>query len=82
MSIPPTLMPLIELKPLTIEKIGGVWGGTSPSEAEKNANFKLKLQNLIYSFSNILLKIHYSFPMKFWLFYYVYFSHLSIYPLW
>ena len=46
MSIPPTflvLMPLLDLKPLTIEKMGvSIWGD-SPSEAEKNANFKLNL---------------------------------------
>ena len=28
---------------------------------------KLNLQNLVHIFANILLKIHYSFPMKYWL---------------
>ena len=53
MSIPPTLflvlMPLLELKPLTIEKMGVSWEN-SPSEAEKNVNFKLNLQNLVHIF--------------------------------
>ena len=52
MSIPPTflvLMPLLEVKPLTMEKMG-VSEGESPSEAEKNTNFKLNLQNLVHIF--------------------------------
>ena len=52
MSIPLTflvLMPLLELKPLTIENMGCL-RGNSPSEAEKNANFKLNLQNLVHIF--------------------------------
>ena len=35
---------------------------------KKNAIFKINLQNLVHiSFANILLKIHHSFPMKYWL---------------
>ena len=52
MSIPPTflvLMPLLELKPLTMEKMG-VSEGECPSEAEKSAYFKLNLQNLVFIF--------------------------------
>ena len=65
MSIPPTflvLMPLLGIINFwTLTK-----GGTSP-RSWKNAIFKLNWQNLVISFANILLKIHYSFPMKYWL---------------
>ena len=40
----------------------------SPLEAKNNAIFKLNFSNLVYiPFVNILLKIHYSFPTKYWL---------------
>ena len=81
MSIPPTLlvlMPLLEIKPLTMEKMGVSEGETPPQKLRKNANFDLNLQNLVHIFCQHFTEMHYSFPMKYWLLYYVYSSHLSI----
>ena len=74
-SIPPTfpvLMPLPELLEIFghWREKGGVWEGSARSEAEekKTCNFQTQSVQLVHiyqAFVNILLKIHYSFPIKY-----------------
>ena len=71
MSIPPiflVLMPLLGIINLwSLKKMGGVWGGTSPQKLKKMQFLKSICKIWCIFFANILLKIHYSFPMKYWL---------------
>ena len=70
MSIPPTFLVLIPLLGITNFWPLKKWGclrGNFPSEAEK-MHFLHSISKIwCISFVNILLKIHYSSPMKFWL---------------
>ena len=70
MSIPPTflvLMPLLGIINFWPLKKWGCLRGNFPSEAEKMQFLNSICKIWCISFANILLKIHYSFPMKFWL---------------
>ena len=69
-SIPPTFLVLMPLLGIIIFWPLKKWvclRRNFPSEAEKNAFFKLNLQNLVHVFCQHFTEIHYSFPMTYWL---------------
>ena len=70
MSIPPTflvLMPLLGIINFWPLKTWGCLRGNFPSEGEKMHFLHSICKIWCISFANILLKIHYYFPMKYWL---------------
>ena len=70
MSIPPTFLVLMPLLGIIIFWPLKKWGclrGTSPQKLKKCIFLHSISKIWCISFANILLKIHYSFPMKFWL---------------